>query len=147
MRTKKFLYRYCCRRRSTRRSRNLRLAAAAPGLPIFGKSCGDTSGIWKPGTTRTPGKWIGKFRGTPWGIGSPCRKGGAVSRLRTRGTFSTAKKYPKRRRGHPGPRMGRPWRLSLLLSADSGFRCETCPSAPLSALPADAQRWCGGKRR
>ena len=66
-----------------------------------------------------------------------------------RGTFSTAKKYPKRRRGHPGPRVGRPWRLSLLPSADSGFRCETCLSAPLSALTAPlraapvGQRWRG----
>ena len=32
---------------------------------------------------------------------------GGAFRAPARGTFSSAKKYPKRRRGHPGPRMGR----------------------------------------
>ena len=68
---KKFLYRYCCRRRSTRRSRNLRLAAAAPGLPIFGKSYGDISDTWRQKIILMPQRWTGKFRFCCFSVAPP----------------------------------------------------------------------------
>ena len=72
---------------------------------------------------------------------------GGAFRAPARGTFSSAKKYPKRRRGHPGPHMGR--QRQFLFSHKQGMAfaadCVCLRLLPRSPLTLSAGAVAGGR--